>query len=186
MDLVGGNDHLEGEVVAEDVEDAGQGVAPGPHRDHLIGVEFDCRTQHQEILQYTEGREVRLEDSDDLHLCQAFMAEVQRHGQVALTSVMHRVSKEVGQYSILLSSLDLPFSSSYHPVTSSPGTAWSSPTSRSSSLTPPSGIIPRPSVLTGFYLFFYRNLPFLLASQKIIKSHSTQMNLEAVMYIFDI
>ena len=38
---------------------------------------------------------MRLEHSRDLHLCQAFMAEVQRHGQVAVSSVMHRLTRQV-------------------------------------------------------------------------------------------
>ena len=64
----------------------------------FLSLHEDLQEQcHREILRHTEGREVRLEDSEDLNLCQAFMAEVQRHGQVALTSVMHRVSKEVGR-----------------------------------------------------------------------------------------
>ena len=50
---------------------------------------------HLEIRENTGGGEVRLEHSRDLHLCQAFMAEVQRHGQVAVSSVMHRLTRQV-------------------------------------------------------------------------------------------
>ena len=50
---------------------------------------------YTEICRETEGREVVLEDSQRLHWCQAVMAEVQRHGQVALTTVMHRTTRQV-------------------------------------------------------------------------------------------
>ena len=41
------------------------------------------------------GEEPRLEHGLQLHYCQAAIAEVQRLGQVAVTSVMHRLTTEV-------------------------------------------------------------------------------------------
>ena len=41
------------------------------------------------------GEEVGLEHGLQLHYCQAVIAEVQRLGQVAVTSIMHRLTTEV-------------------------------------------------------------------------------------------
>ena len=51
---------------------------------------------HQEIREHTGGGELRLDHTGLLHLCQAFMAEVQRHSQVAVMPVMHRLTSQVG------------------------------------------------------------------------------------------
>ena len=41
------------------------------------------------------GEEVGLEHGLQLHYCQAVIAEVQRLGQVAVTSIMHRLTTQV-------------------------------------------------------------------------------------------
>ena len=51
---------------------------------------------HQEVRENTGSGEVRLDQVRLLHLCQAFVAEVQRHGQVAVMPVMHRLTSQVG------------------------------------------------------------------------------------------
>ena len=52
---------------------------------------------HHEVVRVlgSGGREVSLEDTQSLHYCQAVMAEVQRLGQVAVTTIAHRLTKEV-------------------------------------------------------------------------------------------
>ena len=50
---------------------------------------------HQEVREHTGSEEVRLDQARLLNLCQAFMAEVQRHGQVAVGPVMHRLTTQV-------------------------------------------------------------------------------------------
>ena len=52
---------------------------------------------HDEVVRVlgSGGREVSLEDTQSLHYCQAVMAEVQRLGQVAVTTIAHRLTKEV-------------------------------------------------------------------------------------------
>ena len=51
---------------------------------------------HLEVRENTGSGEVRLDQVRLLHLCQAFVAEVQRHGQVAVMPVMHRLTSQVG------------------------------------------------------------------------------------------
>ena len=58
------------------------------------GVQERC---HDEVVRVlgVGGREVRLEDTQSLHFCQAVLAEVQRLGQVAVSIVTHRLTQEV-------------------------------------------------------------------------------------------
>ena len=46
--------------------------------------------------------EVSLDLAQHLHLCQAAIAEVQRLGQVALTPVLHRLTSQVGQLTVIM------------------------------------------------------------------------------------
>ena len=58
----------------------------------------DCFIQekcHQEITNVLGDSELSLDHSQELNYCQAVLAEIQRHGQVAVTSVMHRVTVQV-------------------------------------------------------------------------------------------
>ena len=58
------------------------------------GVQERC---HDEIVRVlgAGGREVSLEDTQSLHYCQAVLAEVQRLGQAAVSSLPHRLTQEV-------------------------------------------------------------------------------------------
>ena len=58
------------------------------------GVQERCHDEVVGVLG-AEGREVSLEDTQTLHYCQAFLAEVQRLGQVAVSSIPHRLTQEV-------------------------------------------------------------------------------------------
>ena len=53
------------------------------------------RCHHEAAAVLGPGEEPRLEHGLQLHYCQAAIAEVQRLGQVAVTSVMHRLTTEV-------------------------------------------------------------------------------------------
>ena len=57
---------------------------------------------HLEICEHTGGGEVSLDLVQHLHLCQAAIAEVQRLGQVALTPVLHRLTSQVGQLTVIM------------------------------------------------------------------------------------
>ena len=50
---------------------------------------------HQEVSSVLGDSDLSLEHSQELNYCQAVLAEVQRHGQVAVTSVMHRLTVQV-------------------------------------------------------------------------------------------
>ena len=49
----------------------------------------------KEIEMYIGESKVTLEDSEKLNFCQATVAEIQRVGEVALSSLQHRVTEEV-------------------------------------------------------------------------------------------
>lgn len=50
---------------------------------------------YQEISNVLGDTDLSLEHIHDLNYCQAVLAEIQRHGQVAVTSVMHRITVQV-------------------------------------------------------------------------------------------
>ena len=50
---------------------------------------------HQEICIALGDTDLSLEHIHDLNYCQAVLAEIQRHGQVAVTSIMHRLTVQV-------------------------------------------------------------------------------------------
>jgi len=56
--------------------------------------EMQEKCAHEILERVPINEELRLEMTNDLHYCQAFIAETQRHAQVAVSSLMHKVTEK--------------------------------------------------------------------------------------------